>query len=179
MTRLSQTTNRFSKPITIIEGGSGTFNAVMDEPPQGSVASYQFTEPRRLMRLLPNQSVPVPCVIRNKSGDVFIVADLGSSVDVFRSYRLFDVTGQYTWERRGKQVDPVTNLPKDSKVSQNLGLIWGVMEPQPEQFDRQIRSSFEINRFVTNKPIQLDDIVNGERVMRVDQLMGVYVASLG
>lgn len=179
MTRLQHPTDRFSKPITIIEGGTGTFNAVMDEPPQGSVPAYQFTEPRRLIRMRPEQSIPVPCVIKNKANDVFLVADLGTSVDVFKSYRLFDVTGQYTWQRRIKEIDAVTRLPKDDTQLEMLGLVWGVMEAQPEQFDRQIRSSFEINRFITNRPVLINDIIDGQRVMRIDRMMGIYVASLG
>ena len=179
VTRLQHPTDRFSKPITIIEGGSGTFHAVMDEPPQGAVASYQFTEPRRIIRLRPEQSIPVPSIIKNGANDIFLVADLGSSVGVFKSYRLFDITGQYTWQRRKKKIDPVTRLPLDDTELETIDVVWGVMESQPEQFDRQIRSSFEINRFITNKAIQRDDIVDGQRVMRVDRMMGIYVASLG
>lgn len=179
MPNLIRPTDRFSKPLEIIEGGSGKFKGVMDEPPQGMVAAYAFTEPRRLLRMRPDQRIPVGCVIKDAMENTFIVAEQGASVDVFKSYRLFDTTGRYKWERRTTVVESITGLETDEIINQDMGMIWGVLEPQPEQFDRQIRSSFEISRFITNKGIQTNDIINGERVTRVDNLLGVYLISLG
>lgn len=179
MSSLKQADERFMKRFEVIEGGSGFFRGIIDEPRQGSVPIYQFVNDRRLLRV--NLDVPISpgMVIKTSSGGIFIIAALGTSEEIFKSFRLIEPTGKYEWKTRQKTIDPVTNLEKDtSPISQ--GMVWGSYEPAAtEMFDRQIRTSFETARFVTNKPIKVDDIVDGKRVARSDPQLGLYVLTLG
>jgi len=179
VTSLRKADDRFMQRIEIIEGGSGFFKGIIDEPPQGAIPVYQFVNARRVLRVNPGTPVAAKMVIRASGGGVFILADLGDSAGIFDSYRLVEVTGQYQWQTRGKSIDPVTQLEKDTGL-QNQGLIWGSYEPaSTEMFDRQIRVGFETARFVTNRNVSRDDVVDGKRVTRSDSQLGVRVLTLG
>lgn len=179
MASLQKADDRFMHRFEVIEGGSGFFKGVIDEPSQGSLPVYQWVNGRRILRVNPNTPISAGMVIRTSNGSVFIVAVLGDAEDIFDSYRLVEVTGKYLWQTRTKTVEPITGLDKDSGLNAGT-LIWGSYEPAAtEMFDRQIRSSFETARFVTNKPVELNDIVDNKRVARADAQLGVYVLTLG
>jgi hypothetical protein len=176
---LQKADDRFMHRFQVIEGGSGYFYGIIDEPRQGAVPVYQFVTDRRLLRVNPGVPISSGMIIKTPNESVFIVAKHGDAEEIFDSFRLVEPTGQYLWQKRGKTVDPVTNLPRDTGlVSQ--GQMWGSYEPAAtEMFDRQIRSSFETGRFVTNRPVAVDDIVDGKRVARSDLQLGLYVLTLG
>lgn len=183
MPSLQSADDRFGGQLTLIEGGSGTFNGILAEPNQGEAPSYQFNLPRRILRVPAQLSLSPGMVIRTPEGSVFMIGRHGDSEGrggaLFRSFRCFEASGQFTWKRRGKVIDPVTRLEKDSGLV-DQPMIWGAYEPGSiEAFDRQIRSSFETGRFITNADVRLDDVVNDMKVSRVDQQLGLRVLMLG
>jgi len=179
MPSLQKADDRFMRRYEIIENGSGFFRGVIDEPKQGQVPVYQFVTDRRLLRVNPGVPVEAGMVIRTGNGSVFIVGRHGDAEEIYDSFRLVEPTGRYEWGRRSKTVDAITGLEGDSGVV-SQGLIWGSYEPAAtEMFDRQIRMGFETGRFVTNKPVALDDIVDGKRVTRADRQLGLYVLTIG
>jgi hypothetical protein len=97
---------------------------------------------------------------------------------LFRTFRLFEASERYAWQRRGKMTDPVTRLETDNGLVA-LGMIWGAYEPSPEMFDRQLRGSFETARFITNAPVEKDDVVDGMKVSRADDQLGLKLITLG
>lgn len=121
-------------------------------------------------------------VLKTEMGSVYMVGRHGDSEQgdgtLFRTYRLFEAERQFTWLRRSKVIDPVTRLARDTGKT-DKGLIWGAFEPSPEMFDRQLRSSFETGRFITNADVQEDDIVNDMKVSRVDMQLGLRLVALG
>lgn len=182
MPSLSATNRRFKTRFEVLEGGSGFFHGVINEPGQGEVPSYQFNLPRRLLRVDAKLPVSDGMVIQDQEGTTFMVGKHGSSESrggvLFRSFRLFEATKQFTWQKREKAIDPITMLPRDVGMVDQTPL-WGCYEPSPEMFDRAVRSSFEGGRFITNRLIERDDIVDGRKVTRVDEQLGVYICTLG
>lgn len=182
MPSLRSSDDRFGTELTIIEGGTGTFTGVLAEPGQGEVPAYQFNLPRRLLRVEHHLPVRPGQVLRTELGTVYMVGRHGDSEArggaLFRTFRLFEADNQYTWKRRGKAIDPVTRLPKDTGLV-DQPMVWGAYEPMPEMFDRQLRSSFETARFITTADVQEDDVVNGMKVARVDMQLGLRLVMLG
>ena len=46
-------------------------------------------------------------------------------------------------------------------------------------FDRQMRTSFEAGRFITTADVQLNDVIDGKKVSRVDVQLGLRICVLG
>lgn len=141
-----------------------------------------FTLPRRLLRVETRMPVTTGMVLRTPEGTVFMVGAHGAAEThqgaLYKNFRLFEATGQFSWQRRGKEIDPATRLPRDSGL-QDLPAIWGAYEPTPEMFDRQMRTSFEAGRFITTADVQLNDVVDGKKVSRVDVQLGLRICVLG
>lgn len=182
MPSLSAVNRRFTTRFEIVEGGSGYFNAVINEPGQGEVPAYQFNLPRRLLRVEDGIPVNTGMVIRDPEGTVYMLGKHGSSESrgktLFRSFRMFEANAQYTWEKRSKEVDPITKLQKDTGLVVHA-MIWGCYEPSPEVFDRAVRTNFETGRFITNRLVDRDDVIDGRKVTRVDEQLGIYICTLG
>jgi len=178
MPSLQKVNNRFLTRIAVIENGSGFFQGIVDEPSQGSLPSYQFTNGRRILRTNPGVPVQSGMVIKTQGEAIFIVGNLGDDDTVFQSFRLFETTGRYQWQTRGKSIDPVTKLPQDTGLISH-GLIWGAYEPSSQEvFDRQLHLNMETGNFITNANVQRDDIIDDKRVTRVDNVLGVKLAVL-
>jgi len=182
MPSLQRVDDRFGAQLTVIQGGGGTFTGTVSIPDEGQVPSYQFNLSRRLLRVEARLPIKVGMVIRTPDGGVFMVGESGaaetSQGTLYRNFRLFEADRQYKWQRRGKDIDPVTRLPRDSGL-QDLPDVWGAYEPSPEMFDRQLRTSFETGRFITTADVKLNDVIDGRKVSRVDVQLGINICTLG
>lgn len=182
MPSLHNPTSRFSTGFTITQGGSGHFQGVLTEPNQGETPSYQFNLPRRLLRVPQTLPLKSGSLLKSDGGSIYMVGDHGDAESyrgvLFRTFRLFEADRQLEWLQRGKGVDPVTRLPRDTGLV-SKGMIWGAYEPSPEMFDRQVRVSFEQARWITTADVQLDDVVDGMKVARVDIQLGLRLVNLG
>lgn len=176
MPSLQKVNNRFLTRIQVIENGQGFFQGIIDEPNQGTIPSYQFTNGRRILRTNPGTPVKPSMVLKTKGGDTFITATLGDDDDIFDSLRLFETTGRYKWQTRGKIIEPITGLPQDDTLV-DMGMIWGAYEPASrEVFDRQLHLNMESGNFITNAKVKRDDVIDGKRVIRVDNVLGITLA---
>lgn len=182
MPSLSRVDTRFQTTFSIIEGGSGSFRGVITEPGQGEVPSYQFNLPRRLLRVPESLPLTSGQVVQDSIGTTFMLGEHGASEVrgevLFRNFRMFQATGQFSWQKRKKKIDLVTRLETDDGLADQPD-VWGVYEPSPEMFDRALRSGFEVGRFITNRAVARDDMVDSRKVSRVDQQLGVYICTLG
>lgn len=182
MPSLRTADDRFGILFTLIEGGSGQFRGIVSEPNQGEAPSYQFSLPRRLLRVESDLAIQAGQVVRSPEGTVWMIGQHGDSElergTSFRSFRLFEATQQFSWQRRGKTIDPATTLSKDTGLVAQPS-IWGVYEPSPEMFDRQTRTTFETGRFITTADVKADDVVDGRKVSRVDIQLGLRLCVLG
>ncbi|MGN6820277.1 MAG: hypothetical protein ACTHJR_16560 [Sphingomonas sp.] len=173
---------RFEVPFTVVQGGSGQVNAILSETDQQAQPSYIFVQPRHVLRTDFPTGLRSGMVVRAPGGQVFICGDNGPSEThegtIWQSFRLFEPTGKYLWQRRMKVIDPITRLPMDDSL-QTLGTIYAAIEPiDREAFDRQIRVNFEQVRFITGSPVQDDDLIDNRAITKVDKQLGCYIGVL-
>ena len=170
---------RFETRFEVLEGGSGFFSGVIDEPRSQPPPTYVFTANRRILRTRLESPARPGLVARAEGGQVFILsADGTSDVDggVFRNFRLIEATHRLPWTRRIKVVDPVTQLEKDSGATA-MGDIWCAYEPENREVSGgELRTHVEAARLVAAAAVQRGDQVGGYRLVRVDTLLGVQVA---
>lgn len=183
MASLKTVGKRFYRTFSVIEGGSGIVHGLLSEAEQQSQPSYVFVQPRHVMRTPYPTALKAGMVIRAPAGQVFIVGDNGPSERIegtlWQSFRLFEATGQYLWERRVKKLDPITQMPRDTMTPQTLGMIWCAFEPlDREAVDREMRFSFEQRRVISGANIQAEDLVDNRAVTKVDKQLGVSIGIL-
>ena len=163
MVSLSSVARRFEIPFTVVEGGSGTFQAIVSEADQNSAPAYVFNAPRLVMRVMAGV-LPQGTVILSPSGIHYVSGYNGPSEGLWESFRLFRATGQYEWKRRTKVLDRITGLSQEG-LQETIGLVWAAIEPiSRETLDRKVHSSFEFNNYVAAANILSDDILDGRQV---------------
>lgn len=183
MPSLSDTARRFEIPLDDVTAGT-SFLATLTEPQPTNPPAFQFTNERRLLRVRDGVADPVGHVVETPAGERFVVADHGYSESrgtrvIFRSYRLYQVTHELTWERRQKLIDPVTKVERDvGYVPVGTGTVLGAYETEREVLDRGLRSNFEAGRFITNAAVQREDRLGGRQVVRVDRLLSIWICEL-
>lgn len=183
MASLRHVAARFETLFNVIDGGSGVVRGELTETEQNSQPSYVFVAPRHVLRTRFPTAVKPGMVIRTPAGDVFIIGDNGPSETrfgtIWQSFRLFEATGQYAWTRRGKVIDAITKLEKDTNVPIDMGLIWAAMEPlDRQQTDREIHYNFGQARVITGAPIQPNDLVDNRAVSKLDKQLGLSIGIL-
>ena len=183
MASLVRAQDRFQIPLQVIEGGSGQFRGLVTETEQSVPPSYSFVTPRHILRTPAQTPVKVGMVIQTPLGEKYIVGDSGPSETyqgpLWRSYRLFVVTGRYSWKTRRKVIDPVTGLPRDDGMIDN-GMIYAAVEAlDREAFDRKVRASIEQSRFITGQSVKLDDELDGSKVVLADRQLGIIIGVVG
>lgn len=182
MVSLRNSAARFEIPLTVIEGGSGSFTGVITETGQDSYRSNVFTEPRRVLRVRTPTIIRPGLVVRSPAGDVFIVGDNGNSEvpegELWNSFKLFKATGQVAWFRRGVRNDPVTLLEVEGPP-EDMGLIWATIEASSrETVERKLHLSLEEATFIVGADVQRDDTLDGRPVIRSDELLGIRIGVL-
>jgi hypothetical protein len=183
MLSLASTDEKFKTRFEIIENGQGVFAGIIDEISQTQVPSYVFSPPRRLLRVDKLLPLSTKMILRTQGGTIYLIGQHGDSETaqgtVFRSFRLFQSTKRYHWERRVSRTHPVTGLAMtEDVVNMTPPYIYGSYEPTPEAFDRETHVSIETARFITNQPIQRQDRIDGKDVVRVDEQLGLFIATL-
>lgn len=182
MVKLARLHSRFAVPMTIVEGGRGIVHGQLAETDQSQIPAYTFVNPRRILRTDFKVALRTGMVLKSPSNEVYIVGENGASDTpqgtLWQSWRLFEASGQYSWTRRTSIIDPITQLPREG-VQQNMGKIWVALEPlDREAPDRRLRVSMEQDRILCGADIRTDDIVNGKKVVRADQVLGLKLGIL-
>lgn len=182
MVSLAKVGARFEIPFQVIAGGSGVIMAILSETEQASQPSYVFVQPRHVLRTPAQTALRVGMVIRSPSGSPFIVGGNGPSEHqsgtLWQSFRLFEPTGQYLWQRRSRVLDPITKQYREGPLG-IIGTIWAALEQMDrEQMDREMRNSFEQQRFITGAAILADDLIDNRAVTKVDKQLGLAIGVL-
>lgn len=182
MASLTRVGRRYEVPFTILEGGSGTVHGHIAEADQGQIPSFQFIPARQILRTPARTALKLAMVIRSPAGVVYIVGENGPSEQregqLWQSWRLFEATGRFKWQRRVKGIDPVTHLERDDGL-EDLGTIWCAVEPLDREVgDFRMSASFEQARVITGQPIRHDDLIDERKVSRADAILGVYIGTL-
>jgi hypothetical protein len=179
MVSLKTVGHRFYTTFKVLEGGTGIIHGELTETEQSAQPSYVFVQPRHVLRTNFPTAVRTGMVLQTKAGDKFIVGDNGPSEGrtgvIWQSFRLIEATGQYTWYRRTKIINPITRVAEEG-IPQNLGLIWAALEPMDRvQFDREIHFQFPQSRVITGAPIHNDDLIDNRAVSKLDKQLGLSI----
>jgi len=182
MVSLTSVGERFHIPWTLINGGSGEVMGTVSETDQTSQPSYVFVRPRHVFRTKSPTALKAGMVIQSPSGMVFIVGDNGPSElkegVLWQSFRVFEPTGKYLWQRRTTTLDPVTRIETEGPP-QTLGVVYAAIESMDRmQADREMRQNFEQQRFITGSDVQADDIFDNRIVTKVDKQLGLAIGTL-
>lgn len=182
MASLTKVGRRFEVPFTIVEGGSGVIHGVMSEADQKQIPVYAFVNPRHVLRTTIKTALRAGMVLRSPAGAYLIVGNNGPSEQpegpLWQSWRLFDATGRYTWQRRKKVTDPVTHLERDDGY-EDMGMMWAALEPLDRELsDFRMSGSFEQARLIAGKQFRHDDLIDGRKVTRADLTLGVTIGVL-
>lgn len=182
MVSLARVGRRYDIPMQVIEGGTGLIYGQVTESDQSQIPAYTFVNPRHVFRTAATTPIECGMILRSPAGATYLVGENGPSEQpqgtIWQSFRLFECTGLYRWERRTRIVDPITRQDREGAM-QDMGLAWGVFEPlEREAPDRRLRASFEQSRFLSGRPVLPDDNFNGHKVIRSDNILGVYVGVL-
>lgn len=185
MLSLASSDDKFKTSFEIIENGVGVFKGIIDEISQTQVPSYVFSPPRRLLRVDKLLPLTTKMILRTQGGTIYLIGQHGDSETaqgvVFRSFRLFQADEhKFHWQRRVSVQHSVVKLKETENIQDMTpAYIWGSYEPTPEQFDRETHISNETARFITNHPLQRQDRIDGKDVVRVDEQLGLFIATLG
>lgn len=156
--------------------GAEFLGEINDAPGQTEVGL--FTYPRRILKVSPNSHVQVGTVFVTATGRRYLCADNGIGLRgdlLFRSFKLLEVDRLLTVKRRVETADPLTGLTKSGALT-TVATVDGVLEPLTQQSD-QLNVPYDRYRILTGFDLQKDDLVDDRyRVVRVDHLLGVYVA---
>lgn len=179
MPNLRSASDKFEIPLTVIEGGSGTFMGVLVETSQNTASSTVFSQPRRILRVKVPTAARAGMVVRDPHGEILILADNGASDStegtLWQSFKLFRATQRVHWERRGRVTDVVTLLETEG-VPLDLGMIWAAIEPtNREAIERRLHVNIEESQMVVGAAVLRDDTLDGRPVIRSDLQLGVRV----
>jgi hypothetical protein len=182
MVSLISVSERFHIPWTLIAGGSGEVFGTVSETDQTSQPSYIFVRPRHVFRTQFPTALKSGMVIQSPHGIVFIVGDNGPSElkegVLWQSFRVFEPTGQYLWQRRTTTLDPITRIETEGPP-ESLGVVYAAIETMDRlQSDREMRQNFEQQRFITSADVQADDLFDNRIVTKVDKQLGLAIGTL-
>lgn len=138
-----------------------------------------FHSARRLLRVRPGSAVRVRDVFRTSGGQLFLCASHGDRFRIdqlFREFKLFEMTEIAEWLRKEVTVDPVTGLEVGGDYV-SKGPIYVAEEPAGDEED-QIRIPRQTFRLITGADLKVDDMVNGMIVRAVTTELGVTVAEI-
>ncbi|WP_454287256.1 hypothetical protein [Rhizobium arsenicireducens] len=149
---------------------------------EGKLIGYDFSFPRRLLRVLNDSPIKTLDVIQDVLGRRYLVADHDGSfarnVIEYRSHMLIPMNRHATWQRETTAIDTLTKLPKSTGRA-NLGLVWILLERvNREAADTTIRVKEEAFTAFSATKFELNDVVDNMVVKRVSVVRGVYLLEL-
>lgn len=165
----------FMKSFRKATGGSfkGQVFAPVDYMPLDN-----FSTPRRMLRTGADADVD--------AGTVFLIgtrrymlayhSDHETPRLSMKTWRLFEVDQDLSWQRYTAIEDLVTGLPRDTELT-DLGTIYAALELPKTESD-QLNVPRPKYRLVTNSVIQLGDLVDGKKVTQVWTQLGVWFAEI-
>lgn len=138
-----------------------------------------FLSARRYFRTQPDTKLQ-PGDILLSEGDKFIVAEHGTGYykqPIYKHFKMFQVDEIKPWSRKVTTTNAITGL-KDKTSDQALGDVY--ISIQPDRYiEDGTKLALDSHIAVCNKAdVQVNDIIGGYLVYKVDIMLGVSVLSL-
>lgn len=168
--------DRFLRDLYTLEGTlfRGTLMPASDR--EGSALNY--SAPRTILRTRAEAEVAPGTIFHSHAaGPLYLIGEHFAAEPDYRSWRLFLLEAEYTWTRPKQGKDDLLGLPKASAGQpQAMGTLWAAIEHDRRMFtDPGLRLKTERVTLITNQPVEVGDLVNGERISRVTRDLGLYV----
>lgn len=175
MRSFASVAGRYLKEMRTLSGSTvrGTIMPASDR--EGS--PFETAAPRPVLRTAQGSEItPGTIIIAYPGGPRYLIGDHYAGEEYYRSWRLFLIEKEHVWTRPGEETDSLTNLKKAAPPA-NLGVALGCVEHDRRMFtDPGLRLKTERVTFITNSPIQVGDLLDGQLVTRVVRDLGLYVA---
>ena len=134
-----------------------------------------FLAPRRFLTVSRNSIELLGSVVVSPTGDRFILGSHTSYqfVTIFKAY---NVDHTAVWTRATTVEDVATGLQRESEPI-SMGSLWVTFEPLRQIKDFDI--SENIFQFATGQDVKPGDLIDGKRVIRVLDQIGLKVCEIG
>ena len=129
---------------------------------------------RQILRVFTPVTVRAGDVIRDTLGQRYLLGELDRR-DVYEGFRLYPLNRQVEWLRPATGLHPLTGEPV-SGTPTSRGQIWILSEVvSREARGAQIKVSEEVKRILTGADVQLNDLLGGERVVKMQKVLGIKI----
>jgi hypothetical protein len=167
-----KTTGLLWEPVTIV-GGPAT-RAILQRGSDTDRPGDQFTVPKLTCRVRPNSLVKTRQVIEIPGEGKYLVGDHSQTAE-FVTHHLYRCDRQVRWERSSTGTDVVTGLANGTTLSL-VGTPWMFWE-------RVARNTYDLTTRIemltyivgTGEDVQIDDMLDGHQVFRIDRAMGLTI----
>jgi hypothetical protein len=148
-------------------------------PASESVSGSQILENRLLLKTRPNEPVSEGMLVLDQAGRPFLLGrddtQLSEGASIAKTYRMFRMTGQYSWQRAASGTDTVTGLAKRTGQTE-MGPIYAAIEHLSNlDVDRGTHMTSVKYQVITSAAVQLQDQIDNHLVRRITQVFGIYV----
>jgi hypothetical protein len=168
---LSPNIARFGTPLTTLDGRR--FKGVL-MPAKDSVPTNEFVGVRLLLRVRRDEPISGGVIIKDHQGRTLLLGE-HDYVATAKTFRVFVMTGQYSWLRRGEMTDPVTGLKKAGAPIEQ-GPVWAALEILGSlSADGGTHMPTEKRRVITGAPVALGDQFDGKLVRRVTRIFSLWL----
>lgn len=151
------------------------FTASLQPIKDMKIYNDDYFEVRQILRVPdPTRVQPGDCIWQRP--DIgYLLGHYEDRPGLYRAFRCYLLTGQAKWERQVTVIDPLTQLPKGAG-KEDLGMLHIVSEVVArEERGGDIKVREEVKRVLTGSPVQLNDLINGEKVVKVNETLGIRV----
>lgn len=144
---------------------------------EGQIPAYQWSTPRLVFRTSPESLANPGTIIIDTFGRRLILGSHGSyqigPEKLYKVFRVIEATKAVSWIRETTVMDPVTKLQKKDQDVEH-GPIWVAIEPLGRlDGDRDVRVREDGHQIVTSADVRLNDVVDGQIVRRVQDVLGI------
>lgn len=158
------------------------FLGTVEQLGEGRVPSYDFSEPRLLLRVNPVHPLNAGIIITDPAHRRWLLAenDTVFSSDKLQwvTFRMLLINSYPHWQREGSVVDTLTGQERGSTMD-DRGHIWALTERTEREFqDNTLRAKEQSKRIFTAATLELDDWLDKMRVKRVDRIWGITLAEV-
>jgi hypothetical protein len=144
---------------------------------EGQIPAYQWATPRLVFRTSPESLATAGTIIVDAFGRRLILGTHGNYQvgpdRLYKVFRIIEANKHVSWTRKTTTLDPVTKLQKKDQDIE-LGPIWVAVEPLGRlDGDRDVRVREDGHQIVTSADVKLNDVVDGQIVRRVQEVLGI------
>ena len=175
MTRLNRSSTRLETPVRVV-GGPRTVG-VIQLPSDTSDPGIEFAYPKMSIRVGRRSLLRAGMIIQSESGH-HLLADHSVTAD-YKTFYMLECDRQVAWTRPAGAVDPISKLKTTGGPPAALGQIWVLWERNRREYaDLPIRFNQETTLSATGDDVQIGDMLDGRKVTRVNESLGIRVLEL-